>query len=86
VETGERGHRRDLQHAGVTQYRCRCHHLRGVEVAEVGERATIIGGAASVRRRQRLAILAGGVERDQLHVGVLRAVECEFGAAQHVPP
>ena len=52
-----------------------------VEVAEVGERATIVARAAGVRGRQPLAIFAGGVERDQLDVGVLRALEREFGAA-----
>ena len=86
VETGERGRRRDLQDAGVTQDRCRRDHLRGVEVAEVGERATIVGRPSSVRCRQRLAIFAGGVEPDQLDVCVLRALEGEFGTAQQVAP
>jgi hypothetical protein len=86
VEPDERGHRRDLQHPGVPENRRRLHYLRRMEVAEVGERARIIGGAASIRYRQRLAILAERAERDELDVCLLRPLERQLGAAQHLAP
>jgi hypothetical protein len=80
VQAGEGGDRRDLQHPGVREDRRCLHHLRGVKVAEVGERARIIGRAAGIRYRQRLPVLAEGVEHE-LNAGVLCPLERELGAA-----
>jgi hypothetical protein len=86
VQAGVGGHRRDLQQPGVPEDRRGAGHLRGVEVADVGERLLVARRAPRVGDGLLVAIGAGAVEDDELRGAAVGALECELRAAQHVAP
>jgi len=55
-----------------------------MEVAEVRQGLAVLGRPPGVGDGPRLAVLAEGVERDELRA-VARALESELGPAQHLP-
>ena len=67
VQAGERGHGRHLEEAGLAEDRRGLEHLRGVEVAEIGDHSRVVDGLARVSHRLLLAVLAEGVDDCELH-------------------
>ena len=86
AQLGVGRHRRDLQQPGLAQDRRGGLHLRGVEVAQVGQRVAVARGAPRVGDRLRVAVGAEAVEHDELGGRAVGRLERELGAAQHVTP
>ena len=82
VQAGVGGHRRDLEQPGAGQERRAAGDLRGVEVADVGERLVVLHRAAGVGDRLAVAVGAEPVEDDQLGSGAVGGLERELRAAQ----
>jgi hypothetical protein len=78
-------HHEQLAHPGRTQDRAAHGDLARVDVAEVGERLRVLGGLPGGVGRALLASLAARIDGDQLHRGLLAALEGELGAAQELP-
>ena len=54
----------DLEKTGLAEDRRRLEDLRGVEVAQIGERLAVLGRLPSVGNRPLLAVIAEGLERN----------------------
>ena len=86
VQAGVGGDGGDLQQPGAGEDRRGGGDLRGVEVAEVGERMLVLRRALGVG--DRLSVTVGGeaVEDDELGSGPVGGLERQLDAAQHVAP
>jgi hypothetical protein len=84
VQPGERGHRRDLQQAGLGEDRAGREDLGRMEVADVRKCVGVVCGLACVRDRLLLAIGAMGVQSHQLDCLGITVLERQLRPSQHL--
>ena len=79
------GQRRHLQDTRRAENWSRFHDLAGVEVPEVCDCLGILRGLPGGVGCTSLSVLAGCVERKQLHGVVIRSLERQLGTAEQLP-
>jgi len=84
LQPGEGGDRCDLQQSGLPQARRGRLHLRGMEVAEVGQRRAVLDRLLRVGNCARIAILRREAVEDHELDRTVRGLERDLRPAQHV--